>query len=209
MVARGLEPDVVTWNTVIKLLGDARRTDEALERFKDMVARGLEPDVVTFSTVIKIYSYAGSFAKVEHSLRLMSVRGIPPNNMTFYSIFGGLSHCKSALTVIKFLDLCASYEIVFDRDHGKKLGRWLNDDGVRKWFQSRRLDPNSLPAPPPKNGKGGKGHGKGNGMGHGKGNGKGHGKGKGNGMGGGRREPCHFFRNGSCHFGESCRFEHS
>ena len=49
---KGVEPDMVSYNTVINALGRCGRVQEAMEYLHRMKEQGLSPDVVTFGTLI-------------------------------------------------------------------------------------------------------------------------------------------------------------
>ncbi|KAL4185067.1 hypothetical protein AMTRI_Chr10g228780 [Amborella trichopoda] len=52
MYHNGLNPDVVTYNTLVNVLCKRNKVEEALALHKEMGKRGCQPDVVTYNTVI-------------------------------------------------------------------------------------------------------------------------------------------------------------
>lgn len=52
MSEAGVEPDMVTYNTVINALARCGRVQEATDHVRAMKDQGLSPDVVTFGTLI-------------------------------------------------------------------------------------------------------------------------------------------------------------
>jgi pentatricopeptide repeat protein len=55
MVAKGLEPNVITCNSVINAYAQSGDSASAVRQFEAMVANGLEPNVITCNSVIREY----------------------------------------------------------------------------------------------------------------------------------------------------------
>lgn len=69
MIESGVQPDMVTYNTVINALGRCGRVVEATEHLHAMKEQGLSPDVVTFGTLIHACAQS---ARREPALALFS-----------------------------------------------------------------------------------------------------------------------------------------
>ncbi len=52
MQAKGLTPDVITYNAAISACDKGRQWQEALRLVYEMLAKGLTPDVITYNAAI-------------------------------------------------------------------------------------------------------------------------------------------------------------
>jgi pentatricopeptide repeat domain-containing protein 1 len=50
--AKGLEPDVITYNATTSACKKGGQWEKALQLLEEMRAKGLEPDVITYAAVI-------------------------------------------------------------------------------------------------------------------------------------------------------------
>uniref|UniRef100_A0A0E0G9D8 Pentacotripeptide-repeat region of PRORP domain-containing protein n=1 Tax=Oryza nivara TaxID=4536 RepID=A0A0E0G9D8_ORYNI len=95
---RGL--DVVTFNTILDMLGKAGRVDQMLQEVKLMDELGHSPDIVTYNTVINCLRRLGRLDQCKIFAREMVERGIDPDLRTYTAlidIFGRAGHITEAL----------------------------------------------------------------------------------------------------------------
>ncbi|KAF0901237.1 hypothetical protein E2562_038802 [Oryza meyeriana var. granulata] len=67
----GVEPNVVTYNTLMDYLCKSGRSMEAREVFDSMVKRGHKPTIATYSTLLHGYAAEGSLVEMHHLLDVM------------------------------------------------------------------------------------------------------------------------------------------
>ncbi|GMN57960.1 hypothetical protein TIFTF001_027056 [Ficus carica] len=103
MVARGIEPNVVTYNVLLN--GVCRKAslhpEERFERtirnadkvFDEMRERGIEPDVTSFSIVLHVYSRAHKPDMSLEKLKEMREMGLSPTVATYTSVVKCLCSC--------------------------------------------------------------------------------------------------------------------
>lgn len=67
----GVEPDVISYNSVIKALGELGLMDEAISMVDEMKDKGLEPNLLTFNTVVDVAYRKLGFLEGEKKWNLM------------------------------------------------------------------------------------------------------------------------------------------
>ncbi|KAF2298418.1 hypothetical protein GH714_023519 [Hevea brasiliensis] len=98
----GLEPNTVTFTTLIKGLCIDGKINGAVDFFNDMVAGGYQPGVHTYTVIINALCKCGKTNVAIELLKGMGERGCEPNVVTYSAIVDAL--CKDKL-VIEALDL--------------------------------------------------------------------------------------------------------
>ncbi|MBA0635218.1 hypothetical protein Godav_021949 [Gossypium davidsonii] len=100
MLKLGVEPDVVTFTTLINGLCKQRKMSQAASLFDEMIGtgyqpnliaystilneeRGFKPDIVAYSTVIDCLCKKGSLNEALDLFSEMMVKGIRPNIVTY------------------------------------------------------------------------------------------------------------------------------
>jgi len=81
MRKEGVQPDVVTYNTLIALAPDYETAKSWLETIRK---EGVQPNVVTYSTLIAL---APDYETAKSWLRTMRKEGVQPNVVTYNSLF--------------------------------------------------------------------------------------------------------------------------
>ena len=84
-----MEPDVVTFSTIMNAWSSAGLMDKCQEMFDDMVKAGIEPDLHAFSILAKGYVRSGETDKAESLLTAMAKSGVHPNVIIFTTIISG------------------------------------------------------------------------------------------------------------------------
>lgn len=79
----GIELDVISYNTVIKVMCDMGSLNSAYLVMVEMDKAGLKPDVVTYTTLISAFYKQGQGEIGDGLWNLMGIRGYSPNLATF------------------------------------------------------------------------------------------------------------------------------
>ncbi|XP_008806181.1 pentatricopeptide repeat-containing protein At1g80150, mitochondrial [Phoenix dactylifera] len=79
----GIELDVISYNTVIKVMCDMGSLNSAYLVMVEMEKAGLKPDVVTYTTLISAFYKHGQGEIGDGLWNLMAIRGCSPNLATF------------------------------------------------------------------------------------------------------------------------------
>ena len=91
----GLEPDIVTYNTLIKAAGAAGRLADVKQLFEEVVQDGLRPSPVTYNVLFSAAARSGSrdatWLMATYDA-MSAVHGIQPNDLILSAFFAALSH---------------------------------------------------------------------------------------------------------------------
>lgn len=80
-------PDLITYNTVLDILGKHGRVNEMHQKFNDMKREtGICPDFVTYNTVINSFRKVGNLEMCLVFVKEMCERGIKPDLLTFTAL---------------------------------------------------------------------------------------------------------------------------
>ncbi|XP_065878070.1 pentatricopeptide repeat-containing protein At1g11900-like isoform X2 [Euphorbia lathyris] len=79
-------PDLITYNTVLDMLGRAGRVDEMLHEFSSMKEAGIIPDFISYNTLLNQLQEAGRLDLCLVYIREMSERGIRPDLLTYTAL---------------------------------------------------------------------------------------------------------------------------
>ncbi len=80
MIAAGVKPDEISYNTLINLAKDYAEGRNVLA---EMIAAGVKPDEVTYNTLINL---AGDYAEGRNVLAEMIAAGVKPNEVTYSTL---------------------------------------------------------------------------------------------------------------------------
>ncbi|CAJ2632351.1 unnamed protein product [Trifolium pratense] len=92
----GMVLDVVTFNSVLQDVCDARRTDEANRLRLLASSKGLEPDGMTYKILVSGYRGEGNQTEGELVVNEMLDRGFIPDLASYNKLMDGLSNCQSS-----------------------------------------------------------------------------------------------------------------
>jgi pentatricopeptide repeat protein len=82
MQAKGVEPDVITYNAAISACEKGGQWEKALQLLEEMQAKGVEPDVITYSATISACEKGGQWEKALQLLEEMRAKGLKPDVIT-------------------------------------------------------------------------------------------------------------------------------
>ena len=85
MQQKGLQPDLITYSTVISACGNGGDAERALQLFVEMQQKGLQPDVITYTAVI---SACGKGLLAKSALQVLedAAEGFRPNLTTYTAV---------------------------------------------------------------------------------------------------------------------------
>ncbi|KDP27439.1 hypothetical protein JCGZ_19800 [Jatropha curcas] len=86
---KGILPNVVTYNTLIRGLCMSSRWKEAFMLLNQMLRANVIPNLITFSTLVDGFCKEGKVSKAHGVVKLMMQRGLEPNVITYNSFMDG------------------------------------------------------------------------------------------------------------------------
>lgn len=111
----GCAPDVISYSTVIDVLGRSGRFGELRMVLGEMGRDGVEPNLVTYTSVISALTRAGDVDGAMGVLVDMEGRGIKPNVYTFSSLIHGAGRAGDLKRAFKLLKMMRERGIVASR----------------------------------------------------------------------------------------------
>ncbi|MQM08898.1 hypothetical protein Taro_041753, partial [Colocasia esculenta] len=100
-----INPNLVTWTTLISCFGVHGKGEEALALYEEMIARGFKPNPITFTTILSSCSHAGLVSQGQMIFESMSnVHGVEPgveHYACMVDLLGRSGNPKEALDLIK------------------------------------------------------------------------------------------------------------
>lgn len=124
------KPDLVTYNTVLGILGHIRRIDDMLQEFGSMKEVKIVPDIITYNTLLNNLQKVGRLDLCLELLKEMSGKGIQADLRTYTAMiegFGRSGKIEESLRLfdeMKFKQICPSIYIYRSLvDNLKKMGK--------------------------------------------------------------------------------------
>ncbi|XP_014508083.1 pentatricopeptide repeat-containing protein At1g55890, mitochondrial-like [Vigna radiata var. radiata] len=97
-----IEPDLVSYNTLIKAFCKNGYFDSALSVLKEMEEKGVNPDSITFNTLLDGLYSKGSFEDGEKVWGQMGAKNVTPDASSYCSKLVGLVREKKAGEIVEF-----------------------------------------------------------------------------------------------------------
>ncbi|KAL8139189.1 hypothetical protein V2J09_005190 [Rumex salicifolius] len=97
MKRKGIQLDVVAYNTVVNAIGLSESVDFSIRLSKEMNELGCKPNVVTYNIIIKLLCENGRTKEAYEMLHLMGKKGCEPNAVTYACLFRSLVRPKEIL----------------------------------------------------------------------------------------------------------------
>ncbi|KAK7319574.1 hypothetical protein RJT34_04297 [Clitoria ternatea] len=98
-----VEPDLVSYNTLIKSFCEAGSFDSALKTLEEMKDKGLNPDIITFNTLLDGLYSKGRFEEGEKLWGQMGEKGVIPDIRSYNARLLGLALEKKTGEAVEFL----------------------------------------------------------------------------------------------------------
>lgn len=80
------QPNLVTYNTLLRACAQAKQTQKMDELFKEMEHAGFKPDIYTFNGILDAHGKAGAFLEMELVLKKMRQAKVLPDFITFNTL---------------------------------------------------------------------------------------------------------------------------
>ncbi|KAF6136871.1 hypothetical protein GIB67_018910 [Kingdonia uniflora] len=115
MMKKGLELNVVLYNTLLAMCADMGYTDEAVQIFEELKkSETCKPDAWTFSSLITIYSCRCKVSEAENMLNEMLEEGFEPNIYVLTSILQCYGKANQTDDVVRTFDRLQDLGITSD-----------------------------------------------------------------------------------------------
>ncbi|KAJ7946874.1 Pentatricopeptide repeat [Quillaja saponaria] len=99
-----VEPDSVSYNTVIKAFCEMGSFDSAVSMLDEMESKGLEPDLITFNTLLNGLYGKGRFSDGEKIWNRMNEKNVVANIRSYNSKLQGLAAEKKTKEAVDLLE---------------------------------------------------------------------------------------------------------
>lgn len=134
----GVEPDVVSYNTVIKGFCAMGSLDSALAMVDEMEGKGLVPDLITFNTLLDGFYGKGRFVDGEKVWRKMEASKVVPDIRSYNAKLVGLVSEKKMVEAVELVGELGSKGVEADVHSCNALIRGYCKDGnleeVKRWY---------------------------------------------------------------------------
>ncbi|CAM9165858.1 unnamed protein product [Ectocarpus sp. 13 AM-2016] len=118
MERRGVEPDVVTYNSLINVLRWGGQRDRALEILDGMNAKGgaggVRPDVITYNSAIAACASGGEWKKATQLIGEMRRKGLKPDRYSYTSAIHACSKAGKPEEALRLLRAMEASNVVPD-----------------------------------------------------------------------------------------------
>ena len=128
-MAKGVKPDIFSYNTVIYAYCRNRRMKEASRIFSEMGESGLVPDVITYNTFVASYAADSMFEEAIDVVRYMIKHGCKPNQNTYNSIVDGYCKLNRRDEATMFINNLQKLDLHISKDEEIRLTERI----VEKW----------------------------------------------------------------------------
>merc|ERR1719387_2521542 len=95
MAHRGIKPDSITFNTMIRAHAQNNDLEGAFALLEDMESCGVQPNVVTFNSLVHAAVSNNRADKAWAVLPMMTRVGVAPDSVTFASLVSGIKQDKT------------------------------------------------------------------------------------------------------------------
>ncbi|KAJ6364064.1 hypothetical protein OIU76_029075 [Salix suchowensis] len=129
----GIEPDLVSYNTVMKAFCEMGSLDSAVSLLDEMEKKGLKPDLITFNTILNGLYASGRFDDGERTWQRMKENNVKPDGRSYNEKLLGLALEKRMKDAAKVVEEMKSEGIGFDIFSYNALIRgFVNEDDLEK-----------------------------------------------------------------------------
>ncbi|CBN76149.1 conserved unknown protein [Ectocarpus siliculosus] len=153
MERRGVEPDVVTYNSLINVLRWGGQRDRALEILDGMNAKGgaggVRPDVITYNSAIAACASGGESKKASQLIGEMRRKGLKPDRYSYTSAIHACSKAGNPEEALRLLRAMEASNVVPDviamtacMDALAAGGKWSEAITILDEMRSKGVTPN-------------------------------------------------------------------
>ncbi|CAN0044183.1 unnamed protein product [Ectocarpus sp. 4 AP-2014] len=153
MERRGVEPDVVTYNSLINVLRWGGQRDRALEILDGMNAKGgaggVRPDVITYNSAIAACASGGEWKKASQLIGEMRRKGLKPDRYSYTSAIHACSKAGNPEEALRLLRAMEASNVVPDviamtacMDALAAGGKWSKAITILDEMRSKGVTPN-------------------------------------------------------------------
>ncbi|KAL5839751.1 hypothetical protein ACOSQ4_012359 [Xanthoceras sorbifolium] len=134
----GVEPDLVSYNTVVKALCEMDSYDSASMLLDDMEKNGINPDLITFNTLLYELYLKGRFTEGEKIWTRMVSKNVVPDIRSYNAKLEGLAVEKKTKEAVELVGEMRSKTIEPDAFSFNSLIKcFVNDgnlEGAKRWY---------------------------------------------------------------------------
>uniref|UniRef100_A0A803NYX9 Pentatricopeptide repeat-containing protein n=1 Tax=Cannabis sativa TaxID=3483 RepID=A0A803NYX9_CANSA len=109
-----IEPDLVSYNIVIKALCEMGSLDDALSMFHELDNIGKEPDLVTFNTILNVLYRNGQFSEGDKIWAMMESKNVVPDVRSYNTKLRGMVLDGRVSEAVQLMDEMKSKHIIPD-----------------------------------------------------------------------------------------------
>ncbi|KAA8519936.1 hypothetical protein F0562_014154 [Nyssa sinensis] len=133
-----IEPDRVSYNTVVKAFCEMNSLDAALLVIDEMKKNGVEPDLITFNTLLHAFYGNNRFSEAEKLWALMEDKNIVPNVRSYNAKLRGLVSGNRIPDVVELIEEMRRKGLKPDIYSFNTLIKGFCDNGsleeAKRWF---------------------------------------------------------------------------
>ncbi|OMO64975.1 hypothetical protein COLO4_31672 [Corchorus olitorius] len=133
-----IEPDLISYNTVIKAFCDMGSLDSAISMLDEMEKKGVNPDVITFNTLLDKFSKVGRVADGDIIWNRMVRSNVEPDTRSYNAKLMGLVTERKMEEAVKLVEEMRSRGLkpdVFTFNH--MIRGYINEgnlEEVKEWY---------------------------------------------------------------------------
>ncbi|CAM9381903.1 unnamed protein product, partial [Hapterophycus canaliculatus] len=153
MEKRGVEPDVVTYNSLINVLRWGGQREKALTIVEEMntkgAAGGVRPDVITYNSAIAACASGGEWKKAGQLIDEMRRKGLKPDRYSYTSAIHACSKAGNPLEALRLLRAMDANNVTPDviamtacMDALAAGGKWSEAIMILDQMRSKGVTPN-------------------------------------------------------------------
>jgi len=136
MEQHGPEPNIYTYNSIIRAFAEAGRLPEAMSTLRSIELRGLKPDRYTFTTLLMACGRTNSSEPVEAIMETMKMAGIVPDEIAYGAAMDAHRRAGNSLKAVACLNEMRRYNLQPSAAHYNLVIRTLRAEGyVDKMFR--------------------------------------------------------------------------
>jgi pentatricopeptide repeat protein len=133
-----IEPDLVSYNTVIKAFCEMGSFDSAVSVLEKMEKKGLEPNLITFNTLLNGFYRKGMFPDGEKIWERMEKKNVLPDLMSYNAKLRGLALEKKSKESVQLFEEMMSKGVKPDTlSFNAVIKGYMNEgnlEEVKRWY---------------------------------------------------------------------------